>query len=269
MATINGTNGNDTLTGTAGADTIDGRGGGDTISGRGGDDTLSGGSGADIFVFQAAGGNGFDTITDFDPDTDTFRIESGDPDFGPDDVWYVGPGNGDLRVVMDTNGNGRRDDGDEYVTLSGVLSGTGLESASITVGGNIRSGDFSFGDDNIDFVNATVTQPDPGTPSPTGNSDTTTGTAGDDELTGTSGADTISGLDGADEIYGRAGDDTLNGNDGWDWLYGEAGADTLNGGAGVDTLNGGAGEDVLDGGAGSDFASYSGSAAGVTPTSSV
>ena len=151
MADITGTDGNDTLTGTAGADTIDG---------RGGDDTLTGAAGADVFVFRAAGGNGFDTITDFDPDVDIFRIETGDPDFGPDNVWYVGPGNGDLRVVMDTNGNGRRDDGDEYVTLSGILAGTGFENSQLTVGGNIRINNFSFGDDKIDFVRSGVTPPD-------------------------------------------------------------------------------------------------------------
>ena len=165
MADINGTNNNDTLTGTGGADTIDGLGGNDTINGLGGDDTLRGGPGADVFVFQASGGNGFDTIADFDPEIDTFRIEIGDLDFGADDVWYVGPANGDLRVVMDTNGNGQRDDDDEYVTLSGVLSGTSLGNAHLTVGRDIQTDNFSFGDDKIDFVTSTVTQPEPGTPS--------------------------------------------------------------------------------------------------------
>ena len=165
MADINGTNNNDTLTGTGGADTIDGLGGNDTINGLGGDDTLRGGPGADVFVFQASGGNGFDTIVDFDPEIDTFRIEIGDLDFGADDVWYVGPANGDLRVVMDTNGNGQRDDDDEYVTLSGVLSGTSLGNAHLTVGRDIQTDNFSFGDDKIDFVTSTVTQPEPGTPS--------------------------------------------------------------------------------------------------------
>ena len=152
MADIDGTNNDDTLTGTAGADTINGLGGDDTIDGLGGDDTLTGGAGADVFVFQASGGNGFDTITDFDPEIDTFRIETDGLDFGPDSVWYVGPANGDLRVVMDTNGNGRRDDGDEYVTLSGILIDTSFESVNLTVGGNIFSDEISFGDDYIDFA---------------------------------------------------------------------------------------------------------------------
>ena len=99
------------------------------------------------------------------PKSDTFRIETGGLDFGPDNVWYVGPANGDLRVVMDTNGNGQRDDEDEYVTLTGILSGTGFESANLTVGGNIISDNFSFGDDHIDFVGSADTDPDPDTPS--------------------------------------------------------------------------------------------------------
>ena len=186
MANIDGTNNNDTLTGTAGADTINGLGGNDTIDGLGGDDTLSGGAGADIFVFQASGGNGFDTITDFDPEIDTFRIETGDLDFGPDNVWYVGPNNGDLRVVMDTNGNGQRDDGDEYVTLSGILIGTGIESGTVIIGGGYYSDNFSFGDDYIDFAGSTSTDPEPETPTePTSPSEMT----GDDTASGFAPAD--------------------------------------------------------------------------------
>ena len=106
------------------------------------------------------------------PEIDTFRIETGDLDFGPGNVWYVGPNNGDLRVVMDTNGNGQRDDGDEYVTLSGILTGTSFESGHITVGGNFLSDNFSFGDDYIDFVASTDTEPQPETPTePTSPSD--------------------------------------------------------------------------------------------------
>ena len=194
MADIDGTNNGETLDGTAGADTINGLGGDDTIDGLGGDDTLTGGAGADVFVFQAAGGNGFDTITDFDPEIDTFRIETGDLDFGPDNVWYVGPANGDLRVVMDTNGNGQRDNGDEYVTLSGILSGTSFESVNLTVGGNIRSNNFSFGDDKIDFVASTDTEPGPETPSePTSPSD------GDDGSMEEADDDTASGFAPADQ----------------------------------------------------------------------
>ncbi|MDE0286704.1 MAG: hypothetical protein OXN26_19415, partial [Gammaproteobacteria bacterium] len=159
MADITGTSGNDTLTGTAGDD---------TINGLGGNDTLSGGSGADVFVFQAAGGNGLDTITDFDPAEDTIQIVTGNLNFGKDNVWYEYIGGSDrssqdIRVIMDTNGNGRWDDSDEYVTLSGILDGidTGFSARNITfqAGGGFSFTNFSFGDDDIDFVTSAVTQP--------------------------------------------------------------------------------------------------------------
>ena len=145
MADITGTGNDDTLTGTAGDDTIEG---------LGGNDTLSGGGGADVFVFQAAGGNGLDTITDFDPATDTLQIVTGSLNFGKDNVWHVGPGNGDLRVVLDTNGNGQRDAADEYVTLVGILAGTSLANVNFAVGGHITADTFAFGDNAIDFVSS-------------------------------------------------------------------------------------------------------------------
>ena len=194
MADIDGTNNGESLDGTAGADTIDGLGGDDTIDGLGGDDTLTGGAGADVFVFRAAGGNGFDTITDFDPEVDTFRIETGGLDFGPDNVWYVGPNNGDLRVVMDTNGNGQRDDDDEYVTLSGILIGTGIESGHVVLGGGYYSDNFSFGDDYIDFAGSGDTDPESDT-----SSDPVTPSGDDDGSMEETDDDTASGFAPADQ----------------------------------------------------------------------
>ena len=105
----------------------------------------------------------------------------------------VGPANGDLRVVMDTNGNGQRDDGDEYVTLSGILSGTPFAGANLTVGGNILSDDISFGDDYIDFVASTDTEPEPETPtepmSPSDSDDTSMEMTDDDTVNGFAPAD--------------------------------------------------------------------------------
>ena len=113
-------------------------------------------------------------------------LRTGGLDFGPDDVWYVGPNNGDLRVVMDTNGNGQRDDNDEYVTLSGILIGTGIESGTVILGGGYYSDNFSFGDDYIDFAGSTGTDPEPETPSePTSPSEMT----GDDTASGFAPAD--------------------------------------------------------------------------------
>lgn len=57
MATITGSNGNDTLTGTPGDDVIQGFDGDDLISGEGGDDLIYGGSGNDT-IFGDAGAGG-------------------------------------------------------------------------------------------------------------------------------------------------------------------------------------------------------------------
>ena len=58
MATIDGTNGDDTLNGTSGDDSIHGLAGNDTISGNGGNDTIDGGDGNDFIT----AGSGNDTI---------------------------------------------------------------------------------------------------------------------------------------------------------------------------------------------------------------
>ena len=95
---------------------------------------------------------------------------------------------------MDTNGNGQRDNGDEYVTLSGILSGTSYESVNLTVSGNILSNNFSFGDDYIDFVASTDTEPEPETPTePMSPSD------GDDGSMEMTDDDTVDGFAPADQ----------------------------------------------------------------------
>ena len=75
---------------------------------------------------------------------------------------------------MDTNGNGQRDDEDEYFTLSVILIGTGIESGNVVLGGGYYSDNFSFGDDYIDFVSSSDTDPEPDTssdPMPSSDSD--------------------------------------------------------------------------------------------------
>lgn len=54
MATVTGTNGNDTLTGTTSNDTINGQSGNDVLIGRGGADSLRGGNGFDIASYETA-----------------------------------------------------------------------------------------------------------------------------------------------------------------------------------------------------------------------
>lgn len=190
---------------------------GDILAGDAGDNYLEGFDGNDVFVFQAEGGNGLDTIADFEIGVDTIRIESSSRNFGPDDVWYVND-SGDLHVVMDTNDNGQRDSNDEYIILYGISSG--------------------FSDDDIDFgrsIEPSTPEPEPEEPTPpSGNSGDITGTEEGDRLTGTSRADTIMGREGEDRLYGKGGDDIL---------YGEEGNDVLEGGPGADVLDGGPGED--------------------------
>src|SRR5258708_922079 len=55
MATLNGTNGNDTIIGTTDADTINGLGGNDFLAGDSGDDSIVGGAGND--TLYGDGGN--------------------------------------------------------------------------------------------------------------------------------------------------------------------------------------------------------------------
>ena len=98
MATINGTNSNDTLDGNNDADTINGNAGADTITGGSGNDKVSGGAGKDIInlgagddywiikddevVLNAAygwwGASGIFDTAEGGLGTDTIWIQSGD-----------------------------------------------------------------------------------------------------------------------------------------------------------------------------------------------
>ena len=65
---LDGGAGDDLLRGAGGDDRLTGGAGQDRLNGGTGDDRLSGGPGADLFIFDADGGN--DTITDFQPGLD-------------------------------------------------------------------------------------------------------------------------------------------------------------------------------------------------------
>jgi Ca2+-binding RTX toxin-like protein len=82
--TINGGDGDDTINGGTGADVIDGGAGADAITGAAGADTMTGGAGNDKFILAAyadstltgAGSStGFDTITDFNPNTEALAAD--------------------------------------------------------------------------------------------------------------------------------------------------------------------------------------------------
>jgi Ca2+-binding RTX toxin-like protein len=70
--TITGTGADDLLEGAAGDDQISAGAGADILFGDSGDDTLTGGGGGDVFVFST--GDGFDTITDFNPLEDLLEL---------------------------------------------------------------------------------------------------------------------------------------------------------------------------------------------------
>ena len=71
--TIKGGGGNDYIFGLAGQDTLLGNKGADMLAGGTGNDRLKGGQGKDVFVFKM--GDGKDTITDFQNNRDTIRLD--------------------------------------------------------------------------------------------------------------------------------------------------------------------------------------------------
>ncbi|MGH1577497.1 calcium-binding protein [Planktotalea sp.] len=69
-----GNKGYDKLYGQKGDDLLEGGKGKDTLDGGFGDDVMTGGTGDDTFIFRAEYGS--DTITDFDNNNDTLRLEA-------------------------------------------------------------------------------------------------------------------------------------------------------------------------------------------------
>ena len=112
MATINGTNGNDTLTGGMNGDTINGGNGDDKLLGAAGADTLNGGNGQDALDGGTgndvlSGGNGED-ILDGGAGDDIVRGDNGDDiaayamseNLGDSDFYDGGNGSDRLRLLL-------------------------------------------------------------------------------------------------------------------------------------------------------------------------
>jgi Ca2+-binding RTX toxin-like protein len=97
--------GNDSLYGGREDDYLNGGDGNDILVGGYNDDVYVGGKGRDIFTSVSLSSNvpGFDTIEDFKNGEDKIRI-------APQVSWAED---------LDTNGNGRLDNGDAYVSYSG------------------------------------------------------------------------------------------------------------------------------------------------------
>jgi serralysin len=206
MATVNGTNGNDSITpyngkgvtngsdtifGYGGHDTLFGGGGGDKLYGMDGDDKLDGEGGADILF---GGAN--------------------------DDVLVGGAGADHL------DGGGGVDLADYWSSTEGVninlLSGKG------------KGGD-AEGDTLADIENVGGSN----------HADILWGNDDANKLYGQDGADVLKGFGGADALFGHAGDDTLNGMDGADSIMGFSGNDTIIGGAGRDVMWGNSDADTF------------------------
>ena len=229
VATIVGTDGNDTLTGTSGADVIVGLEGNDTIIGLEGNDTICGNEGAD----DISGGYGEDYI---------------DAGTGHDEV----RGNQDDDVLIGNRGDDFLHGGQNDDTIEGgsgdddIVGGSGHD----TISGN-DGDDFILGNAGADTLNGNL-----GDDVIRGGSaaDVIDGGYGDDDLHGQLGPDTVLGNVGNDRIAGGSGHDTLRGGKGEDLMFGGKGDDTFFGGSDNDRFRGGEGFDTASGGAGTDLA---------------
>jgi Ca2+-binding RTX toxin-like protein len=254
MATINGTNGDDTLPGTSGDDTIHGLGGSDHIDGDGGNDSLYGDAGADFLdggdgEDKLYGGTGFGVLTGgagadgfyFDTPPD----EPGDPggfenivDFtATDDTIYLrwsqfsgiaAEGTLDEEAMRFSPFAQESDDRILYDPDTGNIyydpDGTGLIPRMLfaRVPANTPL-------NNLDFV--VYANPTTGAP--------IVGTDAGEPLNGTGAADRIEGRGGDDTINGMAGDDLMIGGTGSDTFYADSSEDEVveaPGDAGTDTV---------------------------------
>ena len=238
MATITGTNGNDTVTpfsasagvtggtATSGADTILGLEGNDLLDGGGGDDSISGGGGND----DLSGGSGNDLI------------DGGD---GRDVVRYTGlsPGLAGISAVVvdagpqsDATVTGAEFGTDTIRSLEQIVGSDGNDTITIVSAETFTYGFFVQGAAGNDLIIG------PATPKGSIYADylntavgsgvsvnLITGRASD----GQGGTDTLSGIASA---RGSALGDTLIGNAGENWFLPRGGNDSIVGGAGIDMV---------------------------------
>jgi Ca2+-binding RTX toxin-like protein len=284
MATIIGTNGNDSLFGTGGDDQIFGLAGNDVLQGGAGANNLFGGTGDDIlyndvgtsggFISRLVGGAGADEIhgaqdsVDYlsyadssagvtvnliagtasggDAQGDVFSLTDGVIGSAFNDVLSTGTVLASIFVFYLEGGAGN-----DVLTLSGA-GGTmqGGPGADTLIG----YGPGRLGDSVVVYTDSSsgVTV------------DLATGTGtGDAEGDVLQNIDRVNGSQHDDVLIGSGRNDNLGGAGGDDVLRGGTGADSLSGDAGDDVLRGGAGADRLFGGDGMDTADYSLAAARV------
>jgi serralysin len=167
MATINGTNGSESLAGTSGGDTINAFNGDDSLFGNAGNDTLKGGEGGD----ELDGGAGSDVL-------------NGGTGSGVDTADYRSFSNGvNVNLVL-----GSADDGTGIDTLISIENVDGTSFRDTIIGNQV--GNFLKGEAGVDFISGN------------GGADTILAGDGNDSVLGGSGFDKIDGGRGADTLTG-------------------------------------------------------------------
>jgi Ca2+-binding RTX toxin-like protein len=243
MATINGTNGGDSLYGTAAADIISGLNGNDTLKGFGGADRLDGGAGIDtVFYGDSTAGVGINLATgrgvggSAEGDTlisienvfgsnfnDTLTGTSGANQLhgqdgndvikggGGDD--FLDGGNGNDILVSDIFGHSTLDGGAGDDTFKG--SG----AADVLIGG--------AGSDTVDFSHKSFVTISLGDPLPywAGLETPHAQFISIENVTGTAGQDVLVGNGESNVLRGQAGQDNLIGGGGADIMYGGTDSD--------------------------------------------
>lgn len=241
MATITGSNGNDTLRGTNDTDTIRGLRGNDTLEGLGGADQLDGGPGSDTADYAGApaavsvnlaNGIALDGYGTTDTIISIGHVNGSDHNdtiIGNDNVNHLSGGEGDDTV----EGGGGDDVLSEYPISGGNDTFRGGDGDDKLYGGS--------GDDILDGGAGSdmVTYAEMLNGDLFVSVDLATGTARDQW----GGSDTIISVG---NLVGSYGSDTLAGNDNDNIIDGLWGDDTIDGRGGADTIDGFFGNDTVD-----------------------
>jgi len=228
--------GNDEVHGITGDDRIYGEAGNDLLYGSDGDDWLYGGSGKDKIhgthgTDHIWGGTGDDLLFGGKDGNDVIYGEAGN-----DRIWGGGLKNHPSEVQYQYGGTGNDHVGGDR----GTDYGYGESGNDIVWGG--RDNDFSYGGAGKDSVHGNI---------------------GNDHIYGGKGKDNMLGGKGDDYVYAEGGKDYASGNNGDDVVYGGGGNDTLRGGGGNDILLPGGGRNDMQGGGGKDTLSYADTDKGV------
>ena len=235
MATIPGTDGNDSLLGTSGPDLIEGGAGNDTLNGGLGSDTVDGGEGADRLVWDVSPGCS-DRHSEYHGGTGGESFDTSP---------YSHNGGDSLVAGYDPSGGSLEDARAVTVTFTDTRSGTMADGFGNSV--DFDGIERVFTGDGADSINAAGAAVNDGV-----GIRVYTG-AGNDTIHGSSATDYIHGGDGDDEIHGGDGNDVIEGGAGNDTVYGDAGDDGIRwgnintdtpvgndeywGGSGYNTLN--------------------------------